>query len=109
MEDGFCRADYPLNRIHADVWDGHIFVNFSPEPRPLALQLEDLPEKFAAWRMAELCTYRRIEYQVNLPETGAETSQQARGQHTALLQSVWDDKRAMLAPPSSVLDVGLST
>jgi len=64
MEDGFCRADYPLNRIHADVWDGHIFINLSPEPTPLAIQLEDLPEKFAAWRMAELCTYRRIEYQV---------------------------------------------
>ena len=62
--DGFCREDYPLKRVHADVWDGHIFINLSLEPTPLARQLEDLFQKFLNWRMADLRTYRHIEYQV---------------------------------------------
>lgn len=62
--DGLCREDYPLSRVHADVWDGHIFINLSSEPAPLATQLEDLPQKFLHWQMAELRTYRRIEYEV---------------------------------------------
>jgi glycine betaine catabolism A len=62
--DRFCREDYPLNRIHTDVWDGHIFINLSSEPASLAGQLEDMPQKFAHWEMADLCIYRRIEYEV---------------------------------------------
>ena len=64
VHDGFCREDYPLNRVQADVWDGHIFINLSPEPAPLASQLEDLPEKILHWQMAELRTYRRVVYEV---------------------------------------------
>jgi len=63
-DDGFRREDYPLNRVHADVWDGHIFINLSRDPDPLVHQLEDLPQKFRNWHMAELRTYRRIEYVV---------------------------------------------
>ena len=63
-QDGFCREDYPLNPVHADVWDGHIFINIGPDPAPLATQLEDLPQKFAHWNMAELRTSRQIEYAV---------------------------------------------
>ncbi len=62
--DGFCREDYPLNRVHADVWDGHIFIHLGSEPVPLASQLEDLPQKFLHWQMAELRMHRRIEYEV---------------------------------------------
>jgi len=29
--DGFCREDYPLNRVHAEVWDGHIFISLAYE------------------------------------------------------------------------------
>ena len=29
----FEKADYPLHRVHADVWDGHIFINLSRERR----------------------------------------------------------------------------
>jgi Rieske 2Fe-2S family protein len=65
MADGFRREDYPLNRIALDVWDGHIFVNLHPQPGPLAAQLEDLPQKFAHWQMADLRMHRRIQYQVN--------------------------------------------
>ncbi|HKF06108.1 MAG TPA: aromatic ring-hydroxylating dioxygenase subunit alpha [Candidatus Sulfotelmatobacter sp.] len=64
VHDGFCREDYPLNRVHADVWDGYIFINLSPKPDPLFHQLEDLPQKFRPWQMAELKTHRRIEYVV---------------------------------------------
>ena len=62
--DGFCREDYPLNRVPADVWDGHIFINLSRDPAPFAHQLEDLPLKFQHCQMAELRTYRQIEYVV---------------------------------------------
>jgi glycine betaine catabolism A len=62
--DGFCREDYPLNAIDVDVWDGHIFINLSRDHDPLAVQLEDLPQKFRNWRMAELRPYRQIEYMV---------------------------------------------
>jgi phenylpropionate dioxygenase-like ring-hydroxylating dioxygenase large terminal subunit len=50
--------------VHADLWDGHIFLNLSPNPTPLASQLEDLPQKFAHWGMGDLRTHRRIEYVV---------------------------------------------
>lgn len=62
--EGFCREDYPLARVHADLWDGHIFINLSRDPAPLVHQLEDLPQKFQHWQMAELRTYREIEYAV---------------------------------------------
>ena len=62
--DGLCREDYPLNPVHADVWDGHIFINLAREPAPLASQLEDLPQKFLHWQMADLRTYRSIAYEV---------------------------------------------
>ena len=62
--EGFCREDYPLNRVHVDVWDGHIFINLTTEPAPLASQLEDLPQKFLHWQMADLRTHRSIAYEV---------------------------------------------
>jgi Rieske 2Fe-2S family protein len=60
----FQREDYPLHAVPAEVWDGHIFVNLGPSPDPLALQLADLPGKFAPWGMQDLRLYRRIEYRV---------------------------------------------
>ncbi len=62
--DNLCREDYSLNAVHADLWDGHIFINLSSTPASLASQLEDLPQKFQRWQMAGLRTHRRIEYQV---------------------------------------------
>jgi Rieske 2Fe-2S family protein len=62
--DGFCRADYPLHRVHTGVWDGHIFINLSKDPAALASQLEDMPQKFSHWEMTKLRTHRRIEYEV---------------------------------------------
>jgi glycine betaine catabolism A len=61
-QPGFSRADYPLKTVAIAEWDGHIFLNFAAEPRPLTSQLDELPERFAAWRMGELRRYRRIVY-----------------------------------------------
>src|SRR3954447_25730166 len=35
----FRKADYPLLAVHADEWDGHVFLNLDANPRPLAAQL----------------------------------------------------------------------
>ena len=64
MPPGFCKEQYPLHRAGCDVWDGHIFINLGAHHRPLRDQLEDLPERFAAWRMADLRLGRRIAYDV---------------------------------------------
>jgi Rieske 2Fe-2S family protein len=63
MED-IPRDQYPLNRVQAGVWDGHIFINLDPSAPPLSEQLLDLPEKFANWRMQDLRLYKRIVYEV---------------------------------------------
>jgi Rieske 2Fe-2S family protein len=64
VHEGFCREDYGLNAVQADVWDGHIFINLCENSTPLATQLTDLAQKFAHWQMADLQLYKRIEYSV---------------------------------------------
>lgn len=66
MEDvGFQGEQYPLHPAHVDTWDSHIFLNLAPQPtQSLAAQLADLPEKFASWKMQDLCLYKRIAYDV---------------------------------------------
>lgn len=60
----FRKDDYPLHQVHADVWDGHVFLNLSQDAGPLAVQLADLPAKFTPWRMQELRLGHRIVYDV---------------------------------------------
>ena len=60
----FRKEDYPLHTVHADVWDGHIFLNVSASPPPLEKQLAGLPEKFRPWKMETLRLGRRIVYDV---------------------------------------------
>lgn len=62
--DGFAKSDYPLHPVACAVWDGHIFVNLSAAPPPLADQLGDLPVRFGAWGMGDLRAVRRIDYDV---------------------------------------------
>jgi Rieske 2Fe-2S family protein len=66
MEEGggFCRQDYPLNKVQAAVWEGHIFLNLDPQAELLERQLADLPQKFAPWGMAELRLHQGIVYDV---------------------------------------------
>jgi len=68
MPDSFRREEYPLHPAAIDVWDGNIFLHLDTlhghTPSPLADQLEDLPQKFAHWQMADLRLHRRISYEV---------------------------------------------
>jgi Rieske 2Fe-2S family protein len=62
---GFDRSEYPLRSIACETWDGHVFINMSPDaPEPLAHQLGALPRRFASWRMQDLRLAHRIEYDV---------------------------------------------
>jgi Rieske 2Fe-2S family protein len=63
-EGSFSREDYPLNKVHAAVWDGHIFINLDPQAEQLERQLADLPAKFKAWHMQDLRLHKRIVYDV---------------------------------------------
>jgi Rieske 2Fe-2S family protein len=62
--EGFRRDAYPLRSVACEEWDGHLFVNLSESAEPLANQVGDLAQRFAPWRMHELKTVRRIEYDV---------------------------------------------
>jgi Rieske 2Fe-2S family protein len=63
-QSDFCRDNYPLHTIPAEIWDGHIFINLDRNAGPLASQLRDLPEKFSAWRASELRMAARKTYDV---------------------------------------------
>jgi glycine betaine catabolism A len=60
----FSKQNYPLHRVQADEWDGHVFLKLSDTPVSLAAQLDDLPAKFRSWRMADLRLGHRIVYDV---------------------------------------------
>ena len=62
--EGFDRSAFPLRAVACDSWDGHVFINLSASPAPLAAQLSDLPARFAPWRMQELRRAHRIDYDV---------------------------------------------
>src|SRR4051812_2753399 len=68
MPPAFSKADYPLHRAGCDVWEGNIFIRLGREGQDgrdgLLAQLADLPDRFAAWRMADLRLGRRIVYDV---------------------------------------------
>jgi len=66
MEDvpHFRKPDYPLHGVHADEWDGHVFLNLDSQPQPLRAQLGSLVDKFRDWRMSDLRLGRRIVYDV---------------------------------------------
>jgi glycine betaine catabolism A len=56
--------DYPLEPIAIGVWDGHVFLNLSENPVPLARQLDGLDIRFAPWKMGELRCGKRVVYDV---------------------------------------------
>src|SRR4051812_40452232 len=43
----------------------------------------------------------KLQYQINLAQTGVEASPQGRSQHALLVNSVVDGTQAIVAPPSS--------
>lgn len=64
MFEGFSREEYPLHSVSVAAWEGNIFLNLDPRAKPLATQLEDLPEKFAPWRLHVLRLHRSHDYEV---------------------------------------------
>ena len=61
---GFRREDNGLAPVAVDDWDGHLFLNLSPHPAPLASQLGSLTTKFAPWGMGQLRRAYRVAYDV---------------------------------------------
>ncbi|HET9372239.1 MAG TPA: aromatic ring-hydroxylating dioxygenase subunit alpha, partial [Vicinamibacterales bacterium] len=61
---GFEKSEFPLNGVHAGVWDGHIFVRLSATGSSLAEHLGGLQSKFRPWQMDELVRGARITYDV---------------------------------------------
>ncbi|MEA2526542.1 MAG: glycine betaine catabolism [Thermomicrobiales bacterium] len=70
-EEGFDREAFGLFPVHAEVWEGLIWLNLADEPEPLAAQIEPTIvgrlgslEKFGRWGLGELAVGKRIEYDV---------------------------------------------
>ena len=61
---GFEKANYPLRRVRAAVWEGFVWVNASNSGPTLDEQLADLPDKFAPWRMGDLRRGARLDYDI---------------------------------------------
>jgi Rieske 2Fe-2S family protein len=62
---GFREGDYPLRPVAVDTWDGHVFINLSAKPIPLAEHLLDLPNQFQPWAMVDLRRVHRKVYSLN--------------------------------------------
>jgi choline monooxygenase len=61
---GFDRADYGLFPVAVDTWGFFLFVNLAADPAPLATQLGDLPQRFAAYWLEQWIPQRRRTYDV---------------------------------------------
>jgi phenylpropionate dioxygenase-like ring-hydroxylating dioxygenase large terminal subunit len=53
---GFSRADHGLPRLRVECWNGFVFANLSPDPRPLAAGLEAVDAALAPYRLGEWVT-----------------------------------------------------
>jgi Rieske 2Fe-2S family protein len=60
----FEKSDYPLHAAAAAEWEGFLFVHVGGHPRPLADFLQPLSGRFDSWRLPELVTASRVEYDV---------------------------------------------
>jgi Rieske 2Fe-2S family protein len=61
----FDKADYPLHPAGLEEWEGFLFAHLEPRAAPtLADSLRPLAGRFAPWRLPELVTARRIDYDV---------------------------------------------
>jgi choline monooxygenase len=57
---GFDRRRYGLVPLAVETWEGIVFVNFDPHPRPLAETLGDLPDFIRNYRLGDMvCAARR--------------------------------------------------
>ena len=61
---GFDRADYPLHEARVALWEGFIFVNLSPDPKPFERAMASLAGRFTRWDLERLRTGRTVEYDI---------------------------------------------
>ncbi len=61
---GFAKTNYSLHPVAAAEWAGNIFLNLSPTPPALQNTLAAVWHKFDNWRLPELTTVHRTEYEV---------------------------------------------
>lgn len=61
---GFDSAEYGLQPIRLECWDGFVFINFDPEAAGLEAQLGELPARMSSYSLADMVCTRRREYDV---------------------------------------------
>ncbi|MGI9113820.1 MAG: (2Fe-2S)-binding protein [Chthoniobacterales bacterium] len=62
--DNIDKRDYSLQPVSAFVWEGFIFVNLGEPPLLAEEWFAPLAGKFASWKLPELRSAKRIEYEV---------------------------------------------
>jgi len=60
----FDKADHGLHPVRVDAWGCLVFVCLDPGARPLAVELGDLPQRLAGYRLGEQRLVRRVEYEI---------------------------------------------
>src|ERR1700730_8982808 len=62
---GFKKDDFHLYPVGVDSWGGFVFLNLTPaEPKPLAAQLEGIPERLRRYPLSSLRIGATIRYEV---------------------------------------------
>jgi len=61
---GFDKTDYLLHGVNPALWEGFIFVNLADALTPLEKVFAPLAGKFSHWNLPQLCSAKRIEYDV---------------------------------------------
>ena len=61
----FKKADYPLHSVAVHSWEGFLFLNLSPNPKPFANIFQPLMGRFQQWQLPALRAARTVEYEVN--------------------------------------------
>ena len=67
--DGFCKADFSLYPVGAEIWGGFVFLNLSPgnasiEGRTLKMQFSEAIERVKRYPLSDLRIARRLTYEV---------------------------------------------
>jgi choline monooxygenase len=62
---GFDKADYGLVPVRVDSWGPLVFVCLDDEAPALAVELGDLPNRLAGYRLEEQTLARRVEYSID--------------------------------------------
>ncbi|HEX6385727.1 MAG TPA: aromatic ring-hydroxylating dioxygenase subunit alpha [Anaerolineae bacterium] len=58
------KEDYPLHAVALKTWQGFLFISLSRQPEPFESAFAPILERLHPWRVADLQTVERIEYDV---------------------------------------------